>query len=72
MAAKWGPNVQDAIAEAVARGERHSVALAKLHVGTLPGIEGPVPMPPRSSRSTGPAPSRPYALREMPGSVPPG
>jgi len=48
MAAKWGPKVQDAIREAVARGDRHSVALAKLHAGTLPGLDGPVPMPPRS------------------------
>jgi hypothetical protein len=49
MAAKWPPKVQGAIREAFARGERHSVAFAKLKAGTLPGLDGePVAMPPRS------------------------
>jgi hypothetical protein len=48
MAAKYPKEVQDAIREAVARGERHSEALAKLRAGTLDPELGPVQMPQRS------------------------
>jgi hypothetical protein len=48
MAAKYPQEVQQTIREAVAAGERHSVAYRKLTAGTLPGLDGPVAMPARS------------------------
>jgi hypothetical protein len=48
LARKYSPELQDAIREAVARGDRHSVALAKLRAGTLDPELGPVDMPQRS------------------------
>jgi hypothetical protein len=72
LARKYGAEVQSAIREAVARGERHSVALAKLRAGTLDPELPPVQIPERTftyqwsrsqreQRRSGPGPySDPY------------